>query len=108
MENLTDREKQALTEILEDHIDNLRGFTYLASIELYTGIATKLGLSLSLTAITEPTMETLTFKEKLALVEVLDYYIYHLYEDDCTQASITFHRDLAEKLNRILYSENND
>jgi hypothetical protein len=46
MENLTDREKQALTEILEDYIDNLRGFIYLASIELYTGIATKLGLTL--------------------------------------------------------------
>jgi hypothetical protein len=46
METLTDLEKQALTEILEDYIDNLRGFTYLASIELYTGIATKLGLTL--------------------------------------------------------------
>ena len=53
-------------------------------------------------------MENLTFTEKLALVEVLDYYIYHLYEDNCTQASITFHRDLAEKLDRILYSEDND
>jgi hypothetical protein len=46
METLTDIEKQALTEILEDYIDNLRGFTYLASIELYTGIASKLGLTL--------------------------------------------------------------
>jgi hypothetical protein len=49
METLTDIEKQALTEILEDYIDNLLDLKCNeAAINLHTGIATKLGLSLSL------------------------------------------------------------
>ena len=47
METLTDREKQALTEILEDYIDNLRRLNCnKAAIDLHTGIAIKLGLTL--------------------------------------------------------------
>ena len=47
MENLTDKEKQALTEILEDYIDNLLDLDCnKAAIDLHTGIATKLGLTL--------------------------------------------------------------
>ena len=47
MENLTDTEKQALTEILEDYIDNLRVLSCTeASINLHTGLAAKLGLTL--------------------------------------------------------------
>ena len=47
METLTDREKQALTEILEDYIDNLRRLNCNeAAIDLHTGLATKLGLDL--------------------------------------------------------------
>ena len=47
MENLTDPEKQALTEILEDYIDNLRELNCTeASINLHTGLAAKLGLTL--------------------------------------------------------------
>ena len=47
MENLTDREKQALTEILEDYIDNLRRLNCNeAAIDLHAGVAAKLGLTL--------------------------------------------------------------
>ena len=47
MENITDPEKQALTEILEDYIDNLRELNCTeASINLHTGLAAKLGLTL--------------------------------------------------------------
>jgi len=47
METLTDAEKQALTEILEDYIGNLREYNCNeAAINLHTGIATKLGLTL--------------------------------------------------------------
>ena len=47
MENLTDREKQALTEILEDYIDNLRRLNCNeAAIDHHIGIAKKLGLKL--------------------------------------------------------------
>ena len=47
MENLTDKEKQALTEILEDYIDNLRRLNCNeAAINLHTGLAAKLGLDL--------------------------------------------------------------
>jgi hypothetical protein len=53
-------------------------------------------------------METLTDKEKQALTDALDFYIHNLHTYNCTEASITFHNDLAEKLDRILYSENND
>ena len=47
MENLTDIEKQALTEILEDYIDNLLDLKCNeAAINLHRGIAFKLGLTL--------------------------------------------------------------
>ena len=47
METLTDIEKQALTEILEDYIDNLRRLNCNeAAINLHTGLAAKLGLTL--------------------------------------------------------------
>jgi hypothetical protein len=47
METLTDIEKQALAEVLEDYIDNLRRLNCNeAAINLHTGIASKLGLSL--------------------------------------------------------------
>jgi hypothetical protein len=47
METLTDIEKQALTEILEDYIDNLLELCCNeAAINLHRGIAFKLGLSL--------------------------------------------------------------
>jgi FixJ family two-component response regulator len=47
METLTDREKQALTEILEDYIDNLLDLGYTeATINIHRAIAFKLGLSL--------------------------------------------------------------
>ena len=53
-------------------------------------------------------METLTDHEKQALTEVLDDYICRLVMDGCTEASIKFHEGLAKKLDRILYSEDND
>ena len=47
METLTDSEKQALTEILEDYIGNLRRLNCNeAAINHHIGIATKLGLTL--------------------------------------------------------------
>ena len=47
METLTDIEKQALTEILEDYIDNLLDLKCnQAAINLHRGIAFKLGLTL--------------------------------------------------------------
>jgi hypothetical protein len=47
METLTDIEKQALTEILEDYIDNLLDLKCnKAAIDLHTGLAAKLGLTL--------------------------------------------------------------
>jgi hypothetical protein len=47
METLTDIEKQALTEILEDYIDNLRRLNCNeAAINHHIEIATKLGLTL--------------------------------------------------------------
>ena len=57
---------------------------------------------------TEPTMENLTDREKQALAEVLDFYIEYLQTHICTDASIKFYGDLAEKLDYILYSEDND
>jgi hypothetical protein len=53
-------------------------------------------------------METLTDREKQALAEVLDFYIEYLQTRICTHASIKFYGDLAEKLDYILYSEDND
>ena len=47
MENLTDKEKQALTEVLEDYIEDLIDLNCNeAAINLHRGIAFKLGLSL--------------------------------------------------------------
>jgi hypothetical protein len=57
---------------------------------------------------TGPTLETLTDHEKLALTEILDFYIDHLHTYNCTEASVTFYGDLAEKLDRILYPEDYD
>jgi hypothetical protein len=53
-------------------------------------------------------MENLTDTEKQALTDALDFYIHSLHTYNFTEASITFHNDLAEKLDRILYSEDND
>jgi len=53
-------------------------------------------------------MENLTDREKQALAEVLDFYVEYLQTRICTEASIKFHEGLAKKLDRILYSENND
>jgi len=53
-------------------------------------------------------METLTSLEKQALAEALDDYTYSLRSLNCTEVSIKFYGDLAEKLDRILYSEDND
>jgi hypothetical protein len=53
-------------------------------------------------------MENLTNSEKQALAEVLDFYIEYLQTRICTDASIKFYGDLAEKLDYILYSEGND
>lgn len=50
-------------------------------------------------------METLTDLEKQALSDVMDYYVYHLYEDNCTEASIKFHSDLRDKLDLILFPQ---
>jgi hypothetical protein len=53
-------------------------------------------------------MENLTDREKQALAEVLGFYVEYLQTRICTEASIKFYGDLAEKLDRILYSEGND
>jgi hypothetical protein len=53
-------------------------------------------------------MENLTDHEKLALTEILDFYIDHLHTYNCTESSVTFYGDLAEKLDRILYPEDYD
>ena len=50
-------------------------------------------------------MENLTDTEKQALSEVMDYYIYHLYEDNCTEASSKFYEDLRDKLDLILFPQ---
>ena len=53
-------------------------------------------------------MENLTDLEKQALSEVMDYYVYRLYEDNCTEASIKFHSDLRDKLDLILFPQLNE
>ena len=53
-------------------------------------------------------METLTDLEKQALSEVMDFYVYRLYEDNCTEASIKFHSDLRDKLDLILCPQLNE
>ena len=50
-------------------------------------------------------MENFTDLEKQALSEVMDYYVYRLYEDNCTEASIKFHSDLRDKLDLILFPQ---
>ena len=50
-------------------------------------------------------MENLTDTEKLALSDVMDHYIYHLYANNGAQASIKFHSDLRDKLDLILFPQ---
>ena len=54
---------------------------------------------------TEPTMETLTDREKQALSEVMDHYFHHLHDYGYDETSIKFHSDLRDKLDLILFPE---
>ena len=53
-------------------------------------------------------MENLTDTEKQALSDVMDYFVYRLYEGNFTEASIKFHSDLRDKLDLILFPQLNE